>query len=492
MENRSIYEDIAVRTEGDIYIGVVGPVRTGKSTFIKSFMETMVLPRIDNVYLRERAKDELPQSGSGRTIMTSEPKFVPEEAVKISLDEHTALSVRMIDCVGYMIDSALGQLEGENVRMVSTPWFDHEISLKEAAETGTRKVITEHSTIGIVVTTDGSISEIERAEYIEAEERVISELREINKPFVLLLNAIDPYNPQTEALRVELEEKHQVSCISVNCALLTADDIEGVLQTVLYEFPAKEFQITLPSWVNALDANNPIRRDIYEAVYSCTAKIEKMRDVQAEMCEITNCEYISDFAITALNLGEGSVEIKVMVDDIIYYDILSQQSGITVREQADFMPLLCELANIREEYGRIAVALEQVHQTGYGIVMPAKSELTLEEPEIVRQGGRFGVKLKASAPSIHMILANIQTEVSPIVGSEKQSEELVKYLLSEFEDAPEKIWESNIFGKSLHELVNEGLNNKLYQMPDEARAKLQDTLQRIVNEREGIILTVIL
>lgn len=492
MENRSIYEDIAVRTDGDIYIGVVGPVRTGKSTFIKSFMETMVLPRIDNVYLRERAIDELPQSGSGRTIMTAEPKFVPEEAVAISLDESTSFSVRMIDCVGYMIDSALGQFEGENLRMVSTPWFDHEVPLKEAAEEGTRKVITEHSTIGIVVTTDGSISDIPRAEYIEAEMRVVSELQEINKPFVLLLNSTNPYSQECEALRAELEAEYGVSCIAANCASLTQGDIEDVLQTVLYEFPATEFLMSFPSWVNALDAENPIRREIYQAVYDCTSKISKMRDVQFEMAQLTQCQYVSNSEISALNLGEGSVEIKITVSDEIYYEILSQQSGIKVDDESDFMPLLCELAKLREEYGRIASALEQVHQTGYGIVMPAKSELMLEEPEIVRQGGRFGVKLKASAPSIHMIRADIKTEVSPIVGSERQSEELVQYLLSEFEEAPEKIWESNIFGKSLHELVNEGLNNKLYQMPDDARSKLQDTLQRIVNEREGIIMTVIL
>ncbi len=492
MENRSIYEDIAVRTEGDIYIGVVGPVRTGKSTFIKSFMETMVLPRIDNVYLRERARDELPQSGSGKTIMTAEPKFVPEDAVNIALDGGGNFNVRMIDCVGYMIESALGQFEGDSPRMVSTPWFDHEVPLREAAETGTQKVIAEHSTIGIVVTTDGTISEIPRAEYIQAEERVVAELKQMNKPFVVALNSVDPGGAEAQQLRAQLEEKYGVSCLAVNCAKLSQQDIECVLRTVLYEFPAKEFLYTLPSWVNVLDADNGIRQQIYDSICQCTGAIARMRDVSQAMEGLADCEYISDFSISAMNLGEGSVEINVTAEDALYYDILSQRSGILIRDQADFLPLLCELSSIREEYGRISSALDQVRQTGYGIVMPSRSEMTLDEPEIVRQGGRFGVRLKASAPSIHMIRADIKTEVSPIVGSEKQSEELVHYLLSEFEDSPEKIWESNIFGKSLHELVNEGLNNKLYKMPSDARAKIQETLQRIVNENSSGLICIIL
>ena len=492
MENRSIYEDIAVRTEGDIYIGVVGPVRTGKSTFIKSFMETMVLPRIDNVYLRERARDELPQSAGGKTIMTAEPKFVPEDAVNIALDGGGNFNVRMIDCVGYMIESALGQFEGDSPRMVSTPWFDHEVPLREAAETGTQKVIAEHSTIGIVVTTDGTISEIPRAEYIQAEERVVAELKQMNKPFVVALNSVDPGGAEAQQLRAQLEEKYGVSCLAVNCAKLSQQDIECVLRTVLYEFPAKEFLYTLPSWVNVLDADNGIRQQIYDSICQCTGAIARMRDVSQAMEGLADCEYISDFSISAMNLGEGSVEINVTAEDALYYDILSQRSGILIRDQADFLPLLCELSSIREEYGRISSALDQVRQTGYGIVMPSRSEMTLDEPEIVRQGGRFGVRLKASAPSIHMIRADIKTEVSPIVGSEKQSEELVHYLLSEFEDSPEKIWESNIFGKSLHELVNEGLNNKLYKMPSDARAKIQETLQRIVNENSSGLICIIL
>lgn len=492
MEKSSIYEDIALRTEGDIYIGVVGPVRTGKSTFIKSFMETMVLPRIDNVYLRERAKDELPQSGSGRTIMTAEPKFVPEDAVDIALDENTHFNVRMIDCVGYMIDGALGQLEGDAPRMVSTPWFDHEVSLREAAETGTRKVITEHSTIGIVVTTDGTISDLPREEYIQAEERVVEELKELQKPFVLVLNSVEPRSPEAQKLRRQLEERYQVSCLALDCANLTQGDIEGVLRTVLYEFPAKEFRYTLPSWVNVLEPDNEIRCQIYDTIYRCTGQISRMRDVKQALEGLSECPYISDSLITSMPLGEGAVEIRIMVEDSLYYTILSQRSGIEIRDQADFLPLLCELSSIREEYGRIRSALDQVRQTGYGIVMPSRSEMTLDEPEIVRQGGRFGVRLKASAPSIHMIRADIKTEVSPIVGSERQSEELVHYLLSEFEDSPEKIWESNIFGKSLHELVNEGLNNKLYRMPEEARAKIQETLQRIVNENSSGLICIIL
>ena len=342
------------------------------------------------------------------------------------------------------------------------------------------------------ITTDGTISEIARGEYIPAEERVVAELKQMNKPFVVLLNSVNPGAAETQDLRAQLEEKYGVSCLAVNCAQLSQSDIELVLRTVLYEFPAKEFRYTLPSWVNALESDNAIRGQIYDTIYQCTGNISRMRDVQLAMAELSECEYISDFIITAMNLGEGSVEINVMVEDALYYNILSSRSGIPIKDQADFLPLLCELASIREEYGRISSALEQVRQTGYGIVMPARSEMTLEEPEIVRQGGRFGVRLKASAPSIHMIRADIKTEVSPIVGSEKQSEELVHYLLSEFEDSPDKIWESNIFGKSLHELVNEGLNNKLYKMPEEARSKIQETLQRIVNENSSGLICIIL
>ena len=492
MESRNIYESIATRTNGDIYIGVVGPVRTGKSTFIKSFMETMVLPNIDNIYLKERARDELPQSGSGRTIMTAEPKFVPEEAVEITIENEARFQVRMIDCVGYMVNSAVGQFEGDVPRMVMTPWSPNEMPLSKAAEIGTRKVITEHSTIGLVVTTDGSIGDIPREDYAEAEERIVSELKEINKPFCLLLNSARPQGAEARQLQKQLEDRYGVPCMAVNCQQLKQEDIEEILATVLYEFPAKEFSFMLPEWVSALPDDNPLRDELYGVILDKSGRIKKMRDARGAIACLTECDKIESASITGINLGEGIVSVRVDVPTSLFYEILSQQSGITITGEGQLMSLLCEMAEIKREYQRLESALTQVRQTGYGIVMPTISEMRLEKPEIVKQGGKYGVKLKASAPSIHMIRAEIETCLSPLVGSEQQSEELVQYLLSGFEDSPEKIWESNIFGKSLNELVNEGLNNKLYKMPDEARAKLQETLERIINEGSGGLICIIL
>ncbi|MEA4920573.1 MAG: stage IV sporulation protein A [Clostridiaceae bacterium] len=489
---RSIYESIAERTDKQIYIGIVGPVRTGKSTFIKSFMEELVLPNIDNVYQKERARDELPQSGSGRTIMTAEPKFVPEEAVKITIDESASLSVRMIDCVGYMVSGAIGQFEGDSPRMVSTPWFDYEIPLAEAAEIGTRKVITEHSTIGLVVTTDGSIGDIPRSDYIPAEERIIAELKEINKPFCILLNTTSPTSATAIELSAKLSVKYGVSCMPVNCMQLKKDDISSILKTVLYEFPAKEFAFTLPDWIGALPDDNKVKVGVYSSILTVCSQIVRMREVKEKMPQLNQCEYIESTKTSEIDLGEGIVSIAVTTPKALFYQIISEQSGIEVKGDGDLLPLLCQMAQIKEKYMRVEGALEQVIQTGYGIVMPTRDEMHLEKPELVNQGGRYGVKLRASAPSIHLIRADIETEVSPIVGSEKQSEDLVKYLLAEFEDSPEKIWESNIFGKSLCELVNEGLNNKLYKMPVDARGKLQETLQRIINEGSGGLICIIL
>lgn len=491
MEN-TIYQSIATRTGGDIYIGVVGPVRTGKSTFIKNFMEEMILPNIDNVYAKERARDELPQSGSGKTIMTAEPKFVPEEAVKVTMDGAATFNMRMIDCVGYMVNGAIGQLEGDSPRMVSTPWFEYEIPLAEAAEIGTRKVITEHSTIGLVVTTDGSICEIDRADYEVAEERIIRELQEINKPFCILLNSTNPSGLAAQELRDELESKYGVSVLAVNCLSMTDRDIDDILDTVLYEFPAKEFCFTIPDWIGSLPDDNPIRDEVYQQILESCGDICKMRDAREGIATLTNCEKIVRANLDEINLAQGQVNVSISVPQSLFFDILSEQSGVDVRNEGDLLPLLSEMAHIKREYERMEGALAQVRQTGYGIVMPTISELRFEEPEIVRQGGRYGVKLRASAPSIHLIRADIDTEISPIVGSEKQSEDMIKYLLSEFEDAPEKIWDSNIFGKSLSELVNEGLNNKLYKMPEEARIKLQETLQRIINEGSGGLICIIL
>ena len=487
-----IYEDIALRTDGDIYIGVVGPVRTGKSTFIKRFMETLVIPNIENDYRRERARDELPQSGSGRTIMTAEPKFVPEDAVEISLGEGAAFSVRLIDCVGYMADGALGQLEGEEERMVSTPWFDYEIPMTDAAEVGTRKVIAEHSTIGLVITTDGSVTDLPRESYVEAEERVVQELKALGKPFLLLLNTAYPASPQAQALRQSLSEQYDVTCLAINCQMMEEEDITNVLKGVLYEFPVQELDLYLPLWVDALPGTHSIKTELFETIRTEAEHMHRIRDVETVVAAMGAGSSISSAQITAIHLGSGIASAQLDLPRSMFYTTLSQQSGFQVQDDGDLLELLTDLSHVKQEYDKIASALAQVRATGYGIVTPDVEELVLEEPEIVRQGGRYGVRLRASAPSIHMILANIETEVSPIVGTEKQSEDMVSYLLQEFEGDPQKIWETNIFGKSFHELINEDLQSKLTRMPEDARSKLQETLQRIINEGSGGLICIIL
>lgn len=492
MEERKIYEDIARRTDGDIYIGVVGPVRTGKSTFIKRVMESLVIPNIDNVYRRERARDELPQSGSGRTIMTAEPKFVPEEAVTVSMDASAAFQVRLIDCVGYMVPGAVGQLEGDTERMVTTPWFDHEIPMSEAAEVGTRKVIAEHSTIGIVVTTDGTITEIPREDYLEAEERVIRELKELGKPFLVLLNSAHPNSQRAQAIRDEIAQRHQVTCVAANCLEMEEEDVSALLKQVLYEFPLKEMDLFLPPWVDALPQEHPIKAALYEAIRQGAGQLGRIRDVEQAVASMRECEQVSQARVTSIDLGTGLACASLELPRSLFYDTISQQSGFQIGNDGDLMALLTQLAQVKASYDKVADALKEVEETGYGIVVPSIDSLVLEEPEIVRQGGRYGVRLKASAPSIHMIRADIETEVSPIVGSEKQSEEMIHYLLQEFEGDTAKIWQSNIFGKSFHELVGEDLNAKVKRMPEDAREKLRETLQRIINEGSGGLICIIL
>lgn len=492
MEAHSIYESIAQRTQGDIYIGVVGPVRTGKSTFIKRFMENLVIPKIDNVYRRERARDELPQSGSGRSIMTAEPKFVPEEAVEITMEDGAVLSVRLIDCVGYMVPGAIGAMEDGMPRMVTTPWFEQEIPMAEAAEIGTRKVIAEHCTIGIVMTTDGTITDIDRQDYVEAEERVIEELRELGKPFLVLLNSSEPYSERARALRADISQRYNVTCVCANCLELDEEAVTGIIRGVLCEFPVRELELFLPAWVDALPFEHPIKSDLYTAIRTGAANLRRMRDVRSCVDAMGECETISRARISALDLGTGIAQAELELPRSLFYETLSKQSGFQVRDDGDLMSLLSGLAEMKSSYDKVERALQQVKERGYGIVMPDTDELTLEEPEIVRQGGRYGVRLKASAPSIHMIRADIQTEVSPIMGTEKQSEEMVHYLLEEFEGDTSKIWQSNIFGKSFHELVGEDLNTKLKRMPEDAQNKLRETLQRIVNEGTGGLICIIL
>ena len=490
--NTSIYQNIATRTAGDIYIGVVGPVRTGKSTFIKRFMETQVIPNIDNVYRKERARDELPQSGSGRTIMTAEPKFVPEEAAQIQLEGGGSCSVRLIDCVGYMVKGAIGSTEDDAPRMVTTPWYDHEIPMTEAAEIGTRKVIAEHSTIGIVVTTDGSIADIPREDYLEAEERVIRELQELGKPFIVLLNSSDPTGDRAEAIARDIASRYEVKCVPVNCLTLEEEDVAAILKAVLYEFPMQELDLYLPPWVDALPDGHPIKAGLYQAIRESTAQLHHIREVEDMVGALGQSEHISEARVTALDLGTGVAAATLGLPRELFYQTLSEQSGFSVSDDGDLMSLLTRLSAVKAEYDKVAGALKDVRETGYGIVVPGIDELTLEEPEIMKQGGRYGVRLKASAPSIHMIRADIETAVSPIVGNEKQSEDMVNYLLQEFEGDTSKIWQSNIFGRSFHELVSEDLQTKLKRMPEDARKKLRETLERIINEGSGGLICIIL
>lgn len=479
---RNLYQDIATRTGGDIYIGVVGPVRTGKSTFIKRFMETMVLPRIENEPRRERAQDELPQSAAGRTIMTTEPKFIPEEAVSITLEGNVNFRVRMIDCVGYIVPSALGYIENQQPRMVTTPWYDKEIPFNMAAEVGTKKVINEHSTIGLVITTDGTVTEIPRAEYEEAEARVIAELQAIRKPFVVVLNSQSPRAPAAKALRQEMEERYGVPVIAANCMELDEEDIQRIFTEILYRFPLREVALSIPPWVMNLAADHWLKEGIYRQVRQMASQLDLVGSAEQALHLLEECEYIREARMEGVDLGTGSVRCRAELADGLFYRILGEATGLTIEDEESLLPCMVELADIKKKYEKFAGALDEVAATGYGIVMPSMEELHLEEPEIMRQGGRYGVRLRASAPSIHLMQANITTEVAPIVGSERQSEELVHYLLQEFEEDPTKIWESNIFGKSLHELVNEGLHNKLYRMPADARMKLQETIERVINE----------
>ena len=491
-DNLKLYQDISSRTDGDIYIGVVGPVRTGKSTFIKNFMDLLVIPNIDNSYKRERALDELPQSASGRTIMTTEPKFVPNEAVQITLDGNIKFKARLVDCVGYLVNNAIGYLEDDIPRMVKTPWSDEEMPFGEAAEIGTKKVIQDHSTIGILVTTDGSFSGISRDDYILAEERVVKELKEINKPFVIVLNTVAPYSDYSRDLANSLEEKYDCPVIPTDCSNLSLYDINEIFSKVLYEFPIERINITYPKWVDGLDNSHWLRKELNQEIKQTFSGISVIKQANFAVSNLQNTEIINSTTIQEINLGTGNITIEINLKEDLFYKVLTEVSGQNINNEFDLFTAFYNFSKIKSEYDRIAPALEEVKSKGYGIITPSMDDLILDEPEMVKQGSKFGIKLKAKAPSIHMILTDVETEVSPIVGSEKQSEELVKYLLEEFESDPKKIWESNIFGKSLHELVNEGLQNKLERMPEDAQMKLQETLERIVNEGGGGLICIIL
>lgn len=492
MDKFDIYQDIASRTEGDIYIGVVGPVRTGKSTFIKKFMELMVIPNIVDEDSKQRARDELPQSATGRTIMTTEPKFIPNEAVEINIGDNIKFKTRLVDCVGYLVDNAIGHMEDDIPRMVNTPWFDEQISFEKAAEIGTKRVIEEHSTIGFLVTTDGSFTGIDREDYITAEERCVEELKQINKPFTIILNTSKPNDNDTIMLANSMEEKYNSPVVICDCDNLDVYDVNTILEKILYEFPVSQIGINLPSWVIQLDNAHWLKKDIMDAIKTNFREIGNLRQVDNIITDISRNDNISNVSVDEIKLGTGLISMSINVDDNLFNRVLSEYSGFDIKEKGDIFSIVYDMSKVKREYDKVFKAMEDVNERGYGIIHPNMEELILDEPEIVKQGSRFGVKLKAKGPSVHLIRADIETEVSPIVGSEKQSEDLINYLLAEFESDPIKIWQSNIFGKSLHELVNEGLQNKLARMPEDAQVKIKETLQKIINEGSGGLICIIL
>jgi len=493
MEKYDIFRDIAERTEGDIYLGVSGGVRTGKSTFIKRFMELMVIPNIENVYEKERTRDELPQSGNGKIITTTEPKFVPDEAAEIEIGPNLKVKVRLVDCVGYRVEGALGYEDEEgNPRMVSTPWFDDPIPFEEAAEMGTRKVISEHSTIGIVVTTDGTTTDIERENFVPAEERVIQELKEISRPFLMILNSTEPDNEETLLLADELTDKYDVPVVPVNCAEMSQQDILIVLEKALFEFPVNEVSISMPLWVEELEPKHWLRDQFDDAVQETVQQVRRLRDIDGAVEKLGGYEMVQQVNLKNMDLGTGTAAIEIISKPELFYRVLEEETGFQLQGDHQLFRLVRELAVAKREYDKVSAALAEVRENGYGVVNPTMDDMNLEEPELIRQGSRFGVKLKASAPSIHMINAKIQTEITPIIGTEKQCEELVRYMLNEFEENPGKIWNSEIFGKSVNDLVREGIQNKLQRMPENAQGKLQETVQRIINEGSGGLICIII
>lgn len=493
MQDYDLYKDIAERTQGDIYIGVVGPVRTGKSTFIARFMQQIVLPGIENAHIRLRTQDELPQSGSGRMIMTTQPAFVPNEAIKVELSQGSQVRIRLVDSVGYLIDGVQGVQDGDALRMIHTPWSQEEIPFERAAEIGTKKVIEDHSNIGLVITTDGSVTELPRSAYVPAEERVISELKSLSKPFVVILNTESPAEAKTQNLRKKLEENYGVPVVAMNVARMEEGDIQQILDRALKQFPAAAVYMQIPEWVGALDDEHWLIKSLVDSIQLCVTerfklgRIDWFTNMLAE-----NCEYADHVNLKEVYYGSGEVSLQIGLREGLFNQVLAEQCGTEIRSDAHLLTLLRELVEAKKEYDHVAQALQSVRETGYGLVPPMLEEMTLQEPEIMKQGGRFGVRLRASAPSLHMIRVDIQTEVSPVVGTEQQSEELIRYLMEGFEQDTQKLWSSNLFGKPLSELVREGLSNKLMRMPSDAQLKVQQTLQKIINEGNGGMVCILL
>lgn len=486
-----VYNDIKARTGGDIYIGVVGPVRTGKSTFIKRFMDLLVIPNITDVHNKERAIDELPQSAAGKTIMTTEPKFIPKEAAQIQLGDDTMVNIRLIDCVGYMVEGASGHIENEQERLVKTPWFDYEIPFTQAAEIGTRKVINDHSTIGIVITTDGSFGELPRDSYLQAEEKTIAELKKLKKPFIVLLNTNRPYSESTQVLAAEIANKYNVTVMPVNCEQLKKDDINHIMTNILSVFPVSEVDFFMPKWAEMLPDDHWLKEDLIASVKELLKRISLIRDARPELMT-TESKYVNRFKIDKIEMESGKVKVFVEFDDKYYYNILSDLIGVPIEDEYQLISTIRELANIKGEYEKVSGACYEVRSKGYGVVMPTQDEITVEEPEIMKHGNKYGVKIKATAPSIHMIKANIETEIAPIVGSEEQANDLINYIKRNASENPAGIWETNIYGKSIQQLVQDGITTKINKMTDESQMKLQETMQKIVNDSNGGIICIII
>ena len=491
MDNFNVYKDIQARTGGEIYIGVVGPVRTGKSTFIKRFMELLVLPAMEDENMRNLSRDELPQSAAGKTIMTTEPKFIPKEAASISLADGIEAKIRLIDCVGFMVDGAAGHIENGEERLVKTPWFENEIPFTQAAEIGTRKVINDHSTIGIVVTTDGSIGELKRPGYIAAENQTIDELKKLGKPFIVLLNSVKPYSDETAKLAKEMSETYQVSVLPVNCEQLKKDDVFHILERVLKEFPVTEIDFHIPKWLEILPSTHWLKAQVIQAAKGVVQKVAHMKDVAGELAG-QSAEAIRGMSIKNMRMADGSVAVQVDMDDSYYYQILSDYVGLPIEGEYQLMQTLSSLAAMQKEYEKVQSALAQVRLKGYGVVTPERSEIVLDEPQVIKHGNKYGVKMKAEAPSINLIKAHIETEIAPIVGSEQQAEDLIAYIKENAKDSDDGIWNANIFGKSVEQIVEDGIQAKISQMTEDCQLKLQDTLQKIINDSNGGMICIII
>ena len=481
MKSKSIYQDMVARTKSEIYIGVFGPVRSGKSSFIKKFMDTLVIPNMEDSALIERTVDELPQSSPGRTIMTTEPKFIPEQAIKIKLEDASVFNVRMIDCVGFIMPSAIGYIEENEPRMVKTPWFEEPIPFNMAAEMGTQKVITEHSTVGVLITSDGSITDIPRDEYEEAEERAVKEVNATGKPYVIILNCVYPNTDSAKKLAKELSEKYQVPVIPLNCIDMDESEIKEIIKTLLYMFPVNEVHFNMPKWVLSLDNSHTLKSSMVNLIKD-NMYINKVKEINNMLNSVSQNEYIEEVRVNELDLGSGTADVKVILKPDLFYKVLGERIGLDIKTESALYDYLVDMADIKKKYQKIEAALKCVEETGYGIVMPEMSDLTLEDPVVIKQNSKYGIKLRANAPSVHMMKANICTEITPLVGSEEQSEELIAYLMNEFSEDPVKIWSSNLFGKSINELVNEGIHAKLSKMPEDAREKVRETIERVIND----------